>query len=435
MDPKRLILAALLLVGLSGALWWSNKQEPGKDPKSGADDAPKILEIPQDQINKLEIRRMGADPVVLEKGALWTLKAPKELGADQAVVGNLVGNLAVFGSDRLVDEKPADMKPYGLVEPLITVIVGRKDGKTHTVYFGDDTPSGTSSYVRVEGNPKLYSVVSATKTMFDKTWRDLRDKRLLTFDSEKLTTVELGAITFGKNAGGNWTILKPKPLRADPVAADQLVRKLAEAKLEVVNDTEEEATIPGKFAAAKSLGIAKVTDSNGTQQIEVRKGKENDYYAKSSAVEGIYKTSAEFGDALAKGLDDFRNRKLFEFGFTQPDRVEVKDGDKNHVFAKSGTDWKRDGKTVDAGSVQQVVDRLRELAAVKFADAAAGAVVAEYTVGKEKVTVTKQGETYFGKRADGADVYVLDAKAVTEVRDLAANVKEAAAPAPAAAKK
>lgn len=431
MDPKRLILAALVLVGLSGALWWSNKQEPG-GAKPSPDDAPKILEIPQDQINKLKIRRMGAEPVVLEKAALWVLKAPKALGADQAVVGNLLGSLAVFNSDRLVDEKPAEMKPYGLVEPLITVIVGRKDGKTHTVHFGDDTPSGASSYVRVEGDPKLYSVVTSTKQLFDKTWRDVRDKRLMTFDTEKMTGVELGTIAFAKNSGGNWTIVKPKPLRADPVAADQLVRKLAEARLEVVNDTEEEAAIPGKFAAAKLVGIAKVTDGNGTQQIEVRKGNETEYYAKSSAVEGIYKTPADLGEALAKGLDDFRNKKLFEFGFTQPDRVEVKDGEKSYVFAKSGAEWKRDGKTIEPASAQQVVDRLRELAAVKFADSGAGPPMAEYTVGKEKVTVTKQGETYFAKRADGPDVYVLDAKSVSEIRELAASAKEAAAtPAPA----
>ena len=433
MDPKRLILAALVLAGLSGALWWSNKQEPGK--VASPDDAPKILEIPQDQINKLEIRRMGAAPLVLEKGALWVLKAPQELGGDQAVVGNLLSTLAVFSSDRLVDEKPADMKAYGLADPLITVIVGRKDGKTHTVHFGDDTPSGTSAYVRVEGDPKLYSVVTATKQMFDKTWRDLRDKRLLSFDTEKLTSVELGAITFGKNVGGNWTILKPKPLRADPVAADQLVRALAEARLDVLNDTEEEATLPAKFATAKLVAVAKVTDNKGTQQIEVRKGNEADYFARSSAVEGVFKTPASLGESLGKGLDDFRNKKLFEFGFTQPDRVEVKDGEKSFVFAKSGNDWKRDGKTIDPGSVQQVLDRLRELAAVKFADSAAGAMVAEFTVGKEKVTVTKQGEMYFARRADGPDVYVLDAKTVNEVRELAAGAKEAAAAAAPAAKK
>jgi hypothetical protein len=51
------------------------------------------------------------------------------------------------------------------------------------------------------------------------------------------------------------------------------------------------------------------------------------------------------------------------------------------------------------------------------------------------VTVTKQGEVYFARRADGADVYVLDAKSVNEVRELAAGAKEAAAAAPAAAKK
>lgn len=433
MDPKRLAIAALVLVALSGALWYSNKQEPGKDKPSSPDDAPKMLEIPQDQINKLELRRMGADPVRLEKNTSWALKAPQELNADQDAVGSLVSTLAVLGSDRLVDEKATDFKAYGLTEPLITVIVGRKDGKTHTLHIGDNSPSGSTAYARLEGESKLYTIPSSTKALFDKTWRDLRDKHLLTVDGDKITRVELGAIEFARNSSNAWTIVKPKALRADNFAAEELVRKLKEAKLEVVNDTEEEAAIPAKFAAAKPVGIAKVTDAKGTQQIEVRKGTEpGEYYAKSSAVEGIFKTTAELGDGLAKGLDDFRNKKLFEFGFTQPDRVEVKDGDKTYTFAKSGNDWKRDGKSIDPGSVQQIVDRLRELAATKFAEAAAGTPAAEYTVGKEKVTVSKMGEMYFARRANEPEIYVLDAKAVAEVRDLAAGAKELTPPPPAA---
>ena len=43
---------------------------------------------------------------------------------------------------------------------------------------------------------------------------------------------------------------------------------------------------------------------------------------RASAIEGIFKTTAELGEGLAKGLDDFRNKKLFEFGFNQPESVE-----------------------------------------------------------------------------------------------------------------
>jgi len=432
MDPKRLIIGAVLLLGLSGALWWSNKQEP--KPPSSLDDAPKVLEIPQDQITKIEIRRMGADPVTLVKGAAWTIESPVKLAADGDAVSAMVSALAVLSSERLVDEKTADFGPYGLKSPLLTLVVSRKDGKTHTLHLGDSAPSGSAVYARVEGEPRLFTVSTSTKTGLEKTWRDLRDKRLLPFDIEKLTRVELGAIEFGKNNANAWTILKPQALRADNFAAEELVRKLKDAKMEVTNDTEEEAAIPAKFAAAKPVGIAKVTDPKGTMQVEVRVGKDKDYYAKSSAVEGIFKTTAELGEGLAKGLDDFRNKKLFEFGFTQPEGVEVKQEGASYPFTKSGADWKRDGKAIDPGSVQQLIDRLRELTATKFAAASAGAPFAEYTAGKEKVNVSKQGDVYYAKRANEPEIYILDAKAVSEIRDLAAAVKEAAPP-PAAAKK
>ena len=431
MDPKRLMIAALVLIGLSGALWWSNKQEAENVSKPAADAPPKVLEIPQDQINKIEIRRMGAEPVVVSKGASWTLTAPKALAADGDAVNAVVSTLAVLTSERLVDEKAADFGPYGLKSPILTVVASRKDGKSHTLHLGDDAPSGSSTYARVEGEQRLFLVPSSTKASLEKTWRDLRDKRLLTFDSEKLTRVELGAIEFGKNNANAWTILKPKALRADNFAAEELVRKLKDAKMEVTNDTEAEAKWPAAFAGGTPVGIAKVTDNNGTQQIEVRVGKEKDYYAKSSALEGIYRTTAELGEGLAKKLDDFRNKKLFEFGFNMPDRVEVKQDGATYVFTKAGADWKRDGKTIDPGSVQQLVDRLRELTAAKFADAAAGAPAAEYNVGKEKVTVTKQGEAYFARRSNEPEVYVLDATAVAEIKDLAAAAKEVAPPAAA----
>ena len=47
------------------------------------------------------------------------------------------------------------------------------------------------------------------------------------------------------------------------------------------------------------------------------------FYAKSSVVEGVWKVPNDLGDLAAKSVDDFRNKKLFDFGFTEPDKVEV----------------------------------------------------------------------------------------------------------------
>ncbi len=116
------------------------------------------------------------------------------------------------------------------------------------------------------------------------------------------------------------------------------------------------------------MATVTTSDASGTQTLEVRKDKDKNYYAKSSAVEGIYKSTADLGDGLDKSVDDFRNKKLFDFGFTDPTKVEVG----STVYQKSGEKWMSGNKQMDSASVQSLIDKLRDLAATKFVDKAAG---------------------------------------------------------------
>ena len=43
-------------------------------------------------------------------------------------------------------------------------------------------------------------------------------------------------------------------------------------------------------------------------------------------VEGVYKVPKDLAKASIRALDDFRNKKLFDFGFNDPDKIEFKDG-------------------------------------------------------------------------------------------------------------
>jgi hypothetical protein len=181
-----------------------------------------------------------------------------------------------------------------------------------------------------------------------------------------------------------------------------------------------------------------VTDSSGTQTLEVRKDKDKNYYAKSSAVEGIYKVTSDVGDALDKGVDDFRNKKIFDFGFSDPTKTDIKNGSAAAVtYTKTGDKWMSGAKTMDNSSVQNLIDKLRDLSATKFPDKGAGEVVFEATVtsntGKrvEKATITKQGSQYFAKREGEPSIYGLDGKAVEDLQKAASDVKEQ----PAAPKK
>ena len=101
----------------------------------------------------------------------------------------------------------------------MTVTITKKDGKTVRLLVGDDTPTSSGAFAKLDGDPKVYTIASYTKTSIDKPAKDLRDKRLLMFDTEKLVRVELSAkntvTEFAKNNQNEWQILKPKPYRAD----------------------------------------------------------------------------------------------------------------------------------------------------------------------------------------------------------------------------
>jgi hypothetical protein len=429
MKPQGLLVAVALLAVLGGVVWWSNKKQASATSSKTDTTTTKLLTIPDDQFQGIRIKKVTGEVEDLQReGGKWRMTQPKPLAADQDAVSSIVSNLSALNADKVIEEKAGDLKPYGLTDPTLTIDIKRKDGKTEQLLVGDDTPTGSGAYAKLANDPRVVTIASFVKTSLDKKPEDLRDKRLLTFDQDKLTRVELQAkgapVEFGKDAQGEWQILKPKPLRADSSAVNALVDKLRDAKMDLTG-SEDAAK---KFAASPKVAAATVSDAGGPQVLEVRKDKDKNYFAKSSAVEGIYKIPADVGDALDKGLDDFRNKKVFDFGFSDPSKVEVQGA----VYTKTGDKWMSNGKAMDNSSVQTLIDKLRDLAAAKFAEAGAGEPVFTATVtsnnGKrvEKVTLRKQGTRYLAQRENEPSIYELDGKAVDDLQSAAKDVKEAA---------
>jgi hypothetical protein len=200
-----------------------------------------------------------------------------------------------------------------------------------------------------------------------------------------------------------------------------------------------------KFAAAwggaAPVAAVKVTDAAGAHTLEVRKGKDNTYYAKGSAADGVHKAATDLGDGLNKPVDDYRQKKLFDFGWSDPTKVEVHDGGKTVALAKSGEKWMAGGKEMDSTSVQALIDKLRDFSAAKFVDAGFTAAVFDAMVvsndGKrtEKVLVSRTGDKFFAKRDGEPSAYEVDKAAFEALQKAAGDVKEPPPPAPKDGKK
>lgn len=438
MQTRGLLAATVLLAVLGLGVYFSNRAKQEEEKKgTTSKDAPKILSIPEDQFQQIEIRKKDGVNTVLKKGDKWEITAPEKLAVDQDAVNSLVSALSNLNSDRLVDENNADWAGFGLQQPQLAVVVTKKDGKTSTLQIGDETATAGAFFARLNGENKLYTVGSFVKTSLDKGAQDLRDKRLIAFDSEKVTRVEVTAknqtVEFGKNAQNEWQIVKPKPLRADNWAVEELVRKIKDAKMDPTVKEEDRKKTAGSFEHGTRVALAKVTDAAGTHEIEIRKF-DKDFFAKGSAASGSHKVTAELGEGVDKALDDFRNKKPFEFGFSEPSKLEVKDKGATKSYQKQGEKWMLAGQEMDSVSVQSFVDKLRDLSATKFLETGFKEPIFEVTVtakeGKlqDHVLFSKDGDKYYGIREKEPTVYQIDAAAFGDLQKAAGDVKPPAPP-------
>lgn len=434
MKNPGLLFAAAVLAALGGVLYWSNHHKPADTVQAAVHTPPKILSLNDSDVNRVELKKKdGADLVVQKQDGTWQITSPDKLRADDSAVSGMISSLSSLSSDRLVENNADNVSQFGLTSPALEVDVSAKDN-THKLLIGDDTPTGSGSYAKLENDPRVFTIASYTKSNIDKSVNDLRDKRLLTAEPDKVSRVNLNAngqqLEFGRNKD-QWQILKPKPLRADSFAVDELVRKLSDAKMDLTSDDQKKAA--SAFASGKPVATATLTTDSGDQQLQVRKNKD-DYYAKSSLVAGVYKVSTDVGEGLNKRLDDFRNKKLFDFGYTDPDKIAIRKDSKPYFLTKGGEDWwSGDGKKLDLSTAESVLDKLRDLQAIKFADSGFGNPILEADVisnnGKrsEKVQIAKSGDRYVAKRENDLTLYVLDSKAVEDLQNAVNSLKPAEA--------
>src|SRR6267143_6083198 len=271
MKSKGLLTASFLLLVLSGMIWWSNKKTATADKTPVETTTVKLLSLPEDQIQDVDIKKRSGAIVRLERNdSKWVITGPEPLRADSDAISSMLSTISSLSSDRTVEEKASNPEQYGLAPPAIELYITDKNKKTTKLLIGDDTPAGTAVYAAIAGDARVFALSSYKKNSFDKSTNDLRDKRLLPFDADKVSSIELTVkkqtMAFGRSKD-EWQIVKPKPFRADRSQVEDLLRNLHDAKMDLSGNGEDKK-VSAAFASGTPFATAKVTDVAGTQQLQ-----------------------------------------------------------------------------------------------------------------------------------------------------------------------
>jgi hypothetical protein len=433
MKSKGLLIASVLLLSLSGIIWWSNKKAATADKTPIEKSATRLISISEDQFQAVEIQHRGGETIRLRRvDSQWQIDGAIPLRADPEAMSSFLSSLSSLSSERTVEEKATSLDQYGLTQPAIELNVTDKSKKTAKLLIGDQTPAGTAANAAIAGDPRVFAISSYKTSNLDKPTNDLRDKRMLVFDTDKVSRVELQSqkqiFEFGRDRD-RWQIVKPLPLRADQSAVEDLLRTLHDAKMDLSGSYEDKKFLAA-FESGSPVAIARVLDSSGTQELRVRKSKD-DYYAKSSMVEGVYKIASSVGTGLDKSLDSFRSKKLFDFGYADPDKVEIHDGSRGYLLSRTSSDWLLNGTKLDPTSATTLIGQVRDLTATKFVDTGFTTPLVDLSVssdnGKrsERVVISKNGDRYIAKREGETTLYELAPSTVPELQKSTADLKPA----------
>ncbi len=334
----------------------------------------KLLTVKADDIAKIELRYSDRD-IVLErdKGKPWRLAKPVGADADQTQANNLARAIADGVMVRTVDDKPADVAPFGLKPPTTTVTVTTFDNKIlPSIEVGKSTPIGFNAYVRLSNSPAVLLTEGAFAAGMNKTVNDLRVRDLMAFkidDVQKLIiTRDNGQTVEIDRDGENWKIVKPAQYPADDMAVRMALSTLVNARAtDFISDAPASVT---QYGLEKPHLTATVVLKNGDQQSMLFGFKQNEagksgIFVRRGERAPVYAVAEYLLTSLDKSALDFRDRTVVKVDPETVDTVKVKNSDGEFTLKRAGANWNviAGGKTTEADIpiVERLLNQFRDL--------------------------------------------------------------------------
>lgn len=424
------LVLLVVLAGLIGYIYYLNRAKP-----AGATDTKKAFaKLNADDIEELRIKSADNQTTTLQKtGSNWTLVAPVKTDADSTDVSAIATDLATMDVERVVDENPGDVKPYGLNPPRVEVEFKTRGAKDfRRVDIGDKTATGGDVYARIEGEKRVVLLNSSLDPVFNKNTFALREKKVLHFDRDKVDALDLssGAMHFAfTRSNMEWTIDKPIMARGEYSTLEGIIERLSTAQMQGI--AADSATDLKQYGLDKPEATITVTAGGTPVTLTLGKTENALVYAKDSMRPLIFTVAPTLKTDTFKDLSDYRRKDLFDSRSFTATHVEFKRGPETLTFDKTSANgkdtWKNGaGKTIDAGTMEDLLAKATALRADSFEMGTNPALkmpglVVTVRFGEDKATkmetvsFARQGTDVFAARADEPGTAKLTAAPMDDV--------------------
>ena len=425
---QRLVSTVALVAVLGGLVGYIYYLET-KDP-APPEDAPQkaFASVEADAIEELRITAGGETTRLTKTGNTWSIVEPVRADADASEVSSITGSLSSLQIEQVVDEKPADLAPFGLDPARIDVAFKVKgQAAEQRILLGEKTPVGENVYAKLPASPRVFLVPSHLDPTFNKTTFALRDKAVLKVERGKADGLELKTgsteIALAKS-GESWSLVKPIAARADYAAVEGAIERLSSAQMQAL--AEDQNAPPKRYGFDAPTATMTIKSGSSSATLTLGKTENAVVFAKDSNRPAIFTVAPTLRADVVKDVGEFRRKDLFDFRSFTATRVEFTRGGQTQAFdrtkGKDGKDvWTVAGKTLDAMQVESLLAQVSGLRAASFETGSHAslktpvlAVKAVFDKGSDSVTFGRAGADVYASRSDEPGTAKLDAAAFDE---------------------
>ena len=391
---------ALLLVLVGGFYYvyevrWATDRERAENRKG------RVFGAEAADVTALELKRPDDTVALKRDGDAWRLTAPIAARGNRGTVDEALTTILTAKIDREIDAKPASLADFGLEKPAAQVALTLKDGKQVGIDLGAKSPTGVWVYAREQGKPAVFVLSDSVLREATRPVVDFRDRAILAFERRDVTGLDVvtdaDTIVVEPAAANKWQITRPVALAADTAEMNDLLDKLATAKVKefVAEAPRSRQTYGLERPVRISVHTGKDKDrATRTLLVGRTDAEKKGVYAMREGETSVLLLPEEIGKLVPRNVAAIRNKQLVDFERDRITRVEVESPKGAVTLVREKERWTitaPEALAADQVEAGALLARLREVRAQAFLSDDASAIPRYLPKATVKLTLTEQG--------------------------------------------